>query len=219
MVARIKTYAVVASFALVTNASAFAQERMLPPPQTLPPAAPVTESPPCGMAGETVMRKQVLLVPEESATTLPRINLREVDLCREKRTRLEIDWKEEKRTCTEMVLKEKTVEQEVTCMTVKPEKVVDPATGQACTVYKQVPEVQKIAIKTYEVVPEVREYLVRYPCLKPVENEVLIKKLEIDRITIPAVEHRLRAVVTPCVIPIPARACPSAHCATDQINK
>jgi|SRR6516162_553869 hypothetical protein len=177
-------------------ATAHAQEKI----ERLPSVAAPTVGPDssCAATEKTICTKKVYLIPEQCATTLPRMALREVEVCKEKRTILQLDWREEKFECTEMELKENTAEQEVTCLTVKEEKTTDPATGATCTVYKQVPETVRVKISTFELVPVQRQYVVRIPLLKSEERDVVVKKLEVDRSTIPAVATRYRAETIPC---------------------
>lgn len=195
--------------AALTGGLARSQEPASRLPETLPPPTPAACPAPCVPTVEkTFHRRNVILIPEQSATTLPQLTLRPVEVCREKKTTLEIDWREEKRTCTELVLKPREIEQEVVCTTVKPETTVDPCTGKPCTVYKQVPEVQKVKITVFDAVPEEREYVVRFPCLKPVDNEVVVKQLVLDATTIPAICTRFRAADTSCEIKVQVPACP-----------
>src|SRR5262249_48882474 len=150
------------------------------------------------------MRK-VYLVEEQAATTLPDFKLRDVECG--KGTCLELDWREEKRVCTELVLKPREIEQEVTCLTVQPVTTIDPCTGHPCTVHQQVPVVKKVKLTVYDAVPEEKEYVVKIPCLKPVD--VVVKRLAVDWTTEPAIEKRLRAVTVPCEIKVRVPAWPT----------
>jgi hypothetical protein len=158
----------------------------------------------------TIHRKKVFILETQTATTLPKLTLRDVDVCREKKTTVEVDWRVEKHTCKEHEIRSRQVEQEVTCTEVVPETTTDPATGKSCTVYKQVPVVKKVMVTVQEAVPVDREYLVKFPCLRRTEREMQVKKLEVDRTTIPAIEKKLHAVVAPCEITVQKNVCPFA---------
>jgi hypothetical protein len=71
---------------------------------------------------------------------------------------------------------------------------------------------KRVKITVYDVVPEQREYIVRTPCLKPVEEDVVVKKLAVDKITIPAIEKRLEAIPTDCEIKVPMVSAPPQPC-------
>jgi hypothetical protein len=174
-----------------------------PPTQSAPLACPSPCIPP---VEKTLSSYKLFLQDHEAATTIPRLTIREVEICKEKQHSLELAWHEEKFTCTEMTFKEREVEQEVTCLTVQPETTVDPHTGQPCTVYKQVPVVKKVTVKVFEPVPKEKEYVVRYPYVKPRETDVVVKQLAIDHITIPGIENTLSVIPVPCearvVVPV-----------------
>ena len=157
---------------------------------------------------KTISRREVYLVEEQAACTLPALTPREVELARTKEASLEVAWHEAPFVCTELTLKPREVDQEVVCTTVAPVTKVDLATGQACTVYEQVPVVKKVRVTVYDVVPEERAYLVRTPYLKPVEKCVIVKGLTVDATTEPAVEKRLRVITVPCEAKVVMPACP-----------
>jgi hypothetical protein len=147
------------------------------------------------------------LQDHEAATTIPRLAVREYEVCRERQPGLELDWHEEKFTCTEIRFDKREVEQEVVCLEVQPETTVDPCTGKPCTVYKQVPVVKKVKVAVFEPVPQQKEYIVRYPLIKPTDKEVLVKKLAVDCISTPGIEKMLSVIPVPCeakvVVPVP----------------
>lgn len=178
------------------------------PPPAAAPQAIEAAAPCCPTVEKTICTRKVYLFPEQTATTLPRLTLRPVEVCREKQTALQIDWKESRYVCTELTVEPVVSVQEVVCMTVKPETTIDPCTGKPCTVYKQVPEVKKVQITTMKAVPREKEYIVRVPCLKPVERDVVVQKLAVDATTIPAVTTRLHAVTVPCEAKVQVPACP-----------
>ncbi len=191
--------------AALTGGAARGQEvpRKLPE-EAPPPAAPQpVEAPPCCATVEkTICTRKVHLLEEQTADTLPRRPLREVEVSREKQTTLQIDWKETRYVCTELTVEPVVSVQEVVCMTVKPETAIDPCTGKPCTVYKQVPEVKKVQVTVMKAVPHEKAYLLRVPCLKPVERDVVVQKLAVDATTIPAVTTRLHAVTVPCEVKV-----------------
>jgi hypothetical protein len=145
----------------------------------------------------------VLLVERQSATTLPKIDVREVEVCRERP--IDLEWKEEKRVITVLSVKPRQCEELVTCMTSHPETTVDPCTGQCCTVYKQVPVTKKVTITVYDTVPEQKTVIVRVPCLKP-GKEMVVKKLVLDETTVPAICKRYELLESNNTVPAPV--CP-----------
>jgi hypothetical protein len=171
-----------------------------PDPSCLP---PVVE--------KTLSSYKLFLQEHQAATTIPRMLLRDYEVCREKLPSLELAWHEEKFTCTEITFEEKQVEQEVTCIAVEPETKVDPATGQSCTVYKQVPIVKKVVVTVFSPVSKEKTYIARYPYVKPVERDVLVKKLAVDCITVPGIEKTLSVAPVPCehkvLLPLPPVVC------------
>jgi hypothetical protein len=191
-------------------------------PQTLPPAdlppprmptpdqAPGRPAPPpcaCPLGVKTIPYGQVLLIPQERATTLPRWGLREVEVGRGPGGPV-LSFHEERQVVTELQLQPCEVEQQVTCMESKPQTVTDPCTGQCRTTYVSCPVVKTVKVKVYQAVPVHREVVVRVPVLKP-GPEVVLKKLELDMTTVPAVETTYRALTTPGAITVTAPACPA----------
>jgi hypothetical protein len=175
-----------------------------------PPAAAPAQPEKCADFRDlTICTRNVFLREEQSATTLSNRTLRDVEAGPEKLFSFDLEWKEQKFTCTEMTLKPRVSEQEVTCCKVEPVKTTDPVTGKTCTVYQQVPDVQKVTVTTYEFEPVEKEYIVRVPCLKKVETDAVIKMLAVDCTTVPAIEKRLHATIVPCEVHVKVPACPS----------
>jgi hypothetical protein len=179
-----------------------------------PPEAP--PAPPCGpMIEKNVCVPRVTLVPEEQAITVPRLQLNEVEVGRD-RLGCVLDFHEEKRCITEMVLKPRVEEQQV-CTTKLVEETCLDCNGHPHKVIKQVPETVTVKVTKYDVVPEQREVIVRVPVLKP-GPEVRIKKLEVHEYSVPAIERRFHAVFTdnqvqvqvpvPCPTPCAGGMCP-----------
>jgi len=71
---------------------------------------------------------------------------------------------------------------------------------------------KKVKITVYEAVPVTKEYIVRTPCLNPVEEDVIVKKLAVDFTTIPAIEKRLTVLTTDCEMKYPAPVPPPPPC-------
>ena len=176
------------------------------PAPALPELAGVTTGivkSPCNSCERSLTVNKLTLVPEEKAITIPKMALREVEVCRDKITKLELTFAEEKRTVTEMVLKPRVEAQQVVVMTLKEETVVDPVTCKPCKVMKQCPVVQTVKVTVYDTVPEERTVLVRVPCLKPVEQEVSIRKLVVDETTVAAILRQYHYLLVPTELPIP----------------
>jgi hypothetical protein len=146
----------------------------------------------------------VLLVPKEKATTVPDWKLREVEVDRIKVGPV-LDFVEEKRFVTEMTLKSHEVDQLVTVTESRPVTVTEPCTGKCRTEYKPFDVVKTVKVKVYDVVPVQREVVIRVPVLKA-GPEAVIKRMQLDKTTAPAVERRYDAVTTPTVntVKVPA---------------
>jgi hypothetical protein len=200
---------------LLAPAALAAQEQTPQAPSGPPASCAASCAPP---VVKTIRQQQINIVEEQCATTKPDLVLREVTTTHRKCDR-EIDWHEDVQCCTELELKPRQVEQQVTCMTVKTFKTVDPCTGCCKTECRQVPEVQTVTVTTYDLVPVTKQYKVRTPYLKPVDTVVQVKTLALDAITVPAIEKRLRAVPTTCelnvVVPPPCMAPPP--CASPEV--
>jgi hypothetical protein len=201
---------------------------VLPPPlppsvETPPtPVPPVVESSPAGMhAGpgcappvveKTVPLTQILLVPRERAICIPDWKLRDVELGRKPAGPV-LDFREEKQIVTELKLQEREEEQQVTCMESKPVTVTEPC-GKCRTEYHPCPVVKTVKVKVYCTVPVQREVVVRVPVLKP-GGELVVKGLALDKTTVPAIERRFEAAITPnelkVLIPVPS-CLPEPHC-------
>jgi hypothetical protein len=175
----------------------------IPPPKDLtPPAAPALPPEACAPGcGRTICQPRYSLMEVQSATTLPRFNIREETIGTERG--LAVDYVEERRTVTELVMKPHEVEQQVTCMTAQPCTVTDPCTGECHTEYHQVPVCKTVKITVFEAVPTPREVVVRVPYLKP-GPEFVHKRLAVDAVTIPAIEKRLQLLTVPNEIAVPA---------------
>lgn len=175
---------------------------ILAPP--LPADPPTVERPYC--------HTDVLLVPKEKATTAPNWKLRDVEIDRV-RTGPVLDFVEEKRFVIVMNLHSREVEQVVTVTESHPVTVTDPSTGKCRTEYQPREVVKTVKVKVHEVVPVQREVVIRVPVLKP-GPEAVIQRIQLEKTTVPAIEHRFDAVTTPSAnkvaLPLPhvAPACP-----------
>jgi hypothetical protein len=199
--------------------AAYAQEPIPVPPQPTPPEPIVVAPPalqavttgiiksPCNSCEHSVTVNKLTLVPEETAVAIPRMALREVEVGRDVVTKMELTFHEERQTITEMVLKPRVVEQQVVVMTLKEETVVDPITCKPCKVMKQCPVVQTVKVTVYDTVPEERAVMVRVACLKPVEQQVAIKKLVVDETTVAAICRKYHYLLVPSELPIPRCPC------------
>jgi hypothetical protein len=150
----------------------------------------------------------VLLVPHETATTLPDWKLRAVEVGRIPEG-WSLDFREEKQIVTELRLEPHQVEEKVVCNESKPVTVTDPCTGHCHTEYHSCSVVKTVKVTVYETVPIQREVVVRVPTLKP-GGELAVKKLALDPLDVPALERRFHAVTThnelKVVVPVPLPA-------------
>jgi hypothetical protein len=199
-------YLFAALIASTLTTTVTADEKPLPL-ERLPPARPATppalpEPPAEALPVEKVIcTTQIILREHQSATTLPQLNLREVEAGRGCRTELNIGWLEKKRVCTELELRPRETIEEVTCLTSQPITVTD-CNGCPHTEYQQVPVVKKVRVIVFEPFPVERHYLVKVPYAKPIEVNTLIKKLVPEETTVPAIRRTYEALTTHCEIPV-----------------
>ncbi len=136
----------------------------------------------------------VLLVPKEKATTVPDWKLREIEINRVP-TGPALEFVEEKRYVTELTLQAREVEQQVVVIDSRPVTVTCPKTGKCYTEYQPYEGVKTVKVKVQEVVPVQREIVLRVPVLKP-GPEAVVKRLQLDKTTAPAIEHRFDGLAT-----------------------
>jgi hypothetical protein len=160
------------------------------------------------MCDKTYTGLKVHLVEEQTLEERPAAALHEV-IARIPTCDLQVDYREEKRTATVMVLKPREEEQPVTVMTLAPETVIDPCTGCAHTEYKQVPVCKTVKVTVYDRVPETRTYTVKVPVLRPVPGEVQIQHYLVDLSPRPAVVSHYKAVELPADTHYQIPVCPS----------
>jgi hypothetical protein len=152
------------------------------------------------------------LLQEQELKVVPHAALHEV-LTRSPIMDVEIEYREEKRPCTVMVLKPRWEERTVTTMTAVPEVTTDPGTGCLHIEYKQVPQCKTVQVQVFDQVPETREYVVKVPVLRSVEKQALYRSFVLDTTPRPAVVGTLKLIAIPNDITIPAPPCPTP-CAT-----
>jgi hypothetical protein len=183
-----------------------------PPPSPGPPPLPPLTSGviqgPGGCSEKLIAVPRLTLVPEETAIAVPKMTLREVEVGRDKVTKLDLSFREEKHKVTEIILKPRLVEQQVCVMTMKEETTTDPVTGKSCAVRKACPVVQTVKVTVYDTEPVEREVIVRVPCLKPVDQEVSIRKLVVDETSEAAILRRYHAILMPNELHVPIPPCP-----------
>jgi hypothetical protein len=190
-----------------------------PPPAVLLGLPPLTSGViqgPCGCGEKTIWVPRLTLVPEETAIAVPKMALREIEVARDKVTKTELNFRDERHKVTEVVLKPRVCEQQVVVMTLKPETTTDPVTGRSCTVQKQVPVTQTVKVTVYDTECVEREVVVRVPCLKQVEQDVAIKKLVVDHTSEAAILRRYHSVLIPNEIRVLMPCCP--FCPPDEVE-
>ena len=116
---------------------------------------------------------------------------------------LVVEFREEKQTVTEMVLKSRECEQGVIVNTTREVTTADPVTGKPCTHVVCQPESRIVKVLVYDLVPETRDVIVRVPCLKTVDRVVLVKRLCAYPTTQAVIETRLRAEFTTNELTVP----------------
>ena len=142
------------------------------------------------------------LVPEQHATTVPKLNLREVATTVPTMD-LKIDFKEEKRTVVVTSLKPREEDRVVTSTTLVPETHIDPCTHCQTITYKPVCQTKTVKVTVMDRVQETREVIVKVPILTPVESAVVVKQLTVDVTTVPAVATTFKLVTIPGKVSVP----------------
>ena len=174
-------------------------------PKDLPPATSETPPPPalpegCAPPCRTISVPGFYLQEIQCATTLPRMLLRD-ELVGVQCGGPVLDFIEQRQTVTVLEMRPHPAEQEVTCLASQPVTTVD-SCGKCCTVYQQVPVVKKVAITVFEPVSVQKEVIVRVPVLKP-GKDLLVRRLAVDAVTIPAIESRFNLLTVPNEVAVP----------------
>jgi hypothetical protein len=151
----------------------------------------------------TVNITKVHLVPEQHATTLPVLKLREVATTVPTMD-LKIDFREEKRIVLVTTLKPREEERVVTSTTMVPETHIDPCTHCQTITYKPVCLSKVVKVTVMDSVQEPREVIVKVPVLTPVESAVVVKQLTVDVTTVPAIATTYKAHIIPSTVTVPA---------------
>jgi hypothetical protein len=161
----------------------------------------------------TIDTTKIYLVPEQHATTVPRLNLREVATTVPTMD-LKIDFKEEKRTVCVTALKPREEERVITSTTMVPETHIDPHTHCQTITYKPVCRTKTVKVTVMDCVQETREVIVKVPILTPVESSIVVKQFALDVATAPAVATTYRVVTMPgtVTVPVPPRPCLTPSC-------
>src|SRR5262245_312323 len=154
----------------------------------------------------TVDTTKVYLVPEQHATTVPSVKLREVATT-VPTMGLKIDFKEEKRTVVVTSLKPRQEDRVVTSTTMVPETHIDACTHCQTTTYRPVCVTKTVKVTVMEPVQETKEVIVRVPILTPVERSVVVRQMTLDVTTVPAVATTYKLVTVPgtASVPVPPR--------------
>jgi hypothetical protein len=146
---------------------------------------------------------QVYLVPQQHATTLPSLKVREVNTT-VPTMGLKIDFKEEKRTVCVTSVKPREEERVVTSTTMVPETYIDPHTHCEATRYTPVCLTKTVKVTVMDCVQETKEVIVKVPVLTPVESSVVVTRLALDVSTVPAVANTYKLVIMPSKLSVPA---------------
>jgi hypothetical protein len=157
-----------------------AQEKAAPVPEQLPPIVEIQSVPGVHGCDCPAPPWKALWVEREVPlqTLVPREVIRE-----EKQKTLEVLYREEKRTFTEVVIKPREIQRQVTHCRMQPVTVTDPCTGHCTTVMQPVTEVKQVKETIYEAAPEKKEVTVRVPYLKEVDVLVPAKTLLLEQRT------------------------------------
>ena len=160
-------------------------------------------APDCAPSCErTLDNTKVHLVPEQHATTVPHLNLREVATTVPTMD-LKIDYKEEKCSVVVTSLKPREEDRVVTSTTLVPETHIDPCTHCQTITYRPVCQTKTVKVTVMDCVQETREVIVKVPILTPVESAVVVKQLTVDVTTVPAVATTFKLVTIPGTVSVP----------------
>jgi hypothetical protein len=204
----------------VLTLSASAQEGVRPPepipPPTVkegpPPPPPDLLPPPCGPTVDKCLKvPQALIVEDQNAVAIPKLQLRDVELGRG-RYCVELDFRQEKQTITVMELKPRIEKQSVCVTKLVPQTVLDEC-GKPCTKMCEIPDVQVVDVTKYDVVPVQREVVVTVPVLKP-GREFQVIGLALDHYTAAGIETRLHLEEHSNEVHVAVPACPVPDCPT-----
>jgi hypothetical protein len=160
---------VVAAVALSAAMTARAQEGDKPPPEggaeELPKPQPVPDTP--GIAAPGCPNVKILWY--ERMKVVPLLTPRE-EIVFEKYKTLDVVYKEEKKTVTDVVMKSRQVEELRPCTTMVPVQVTDPVTGHCSTVMEPHTEMKPRTVTIWYAEPTKREVAVMVPYVKEVED-------------------------------------------------
>jgi hypothetical protein len=195
-------------------AACFGEAPQLPPPiEALPPYPPPLPTPlpdgvlpppaadcPCPppLRERVAHLTQGLLVPHETAVTVPDWKLRDVEVGR--LPDLKLDFVEQQHIVTETKLEVREVEQQVVCRESKPVQVADPCTGHCHTEWVPCDVVKTVKVKVYEPVCIPQVVVVRVPVITPGPDR-LVKRVILDEATAPAIERTFDLILNPHKIP------------------
>jgi len=165
----------------------------------------------CAPCERHLRHTEVKIYETQELVTVPEINIKEI-VTKVPVKGVEVKYKEEKRSITIMVEKEREEERLVTSTTCIPETTIDPCTGCSITTYKHVPVCKTVKIKVWDVVPETKEYTVQVPVLECVDREIQVLQLTATATSAAATCTKLNAAITNTDVTIPAAPCPAIGC-------
>ena len=160
----------------------FAQEVIPPPekqpekqPEKLPPLAPM--EPGCDHA-----HPGIKILWMERQVPIQVLRAREF-IVPQKRPTLVVDFREEKRVVTEIVMKPREVTREIPFTTMKPCTEVCPETGHCTTVLKPCTEMRLVKDVVFYPTPVERPIIIRVPFVKEIEEIVPAKTTILEYVT------------------------------------
>lgn len=174
---------------------------------------------PCDHCGRQISIPKLTLYDREQETTVTKLHLKE-NVSREVIDKVEVEYREEIRVVTEMVLQERAEPRDVVTYRTEEITTICPDTGKPVIKLQQVPCVKTVLVKVYDKVPRERLVKVRVPCLKTVPQEVDVKKLCVHDTQEAAICRKLdiaiqpNHVTAPCcpLVPFPPRPCVGENC-------
>src|SRR5262249_10223691 len=161
------------------------------PPVVVPPAFPLGGG--CASCAPALITRHIsvpkaILIERQRAVAMPVLRLREVEVGRDVIQKMELSFNEQRQVITVLELKPRKVNQEVGVTEMKECQEIDPTCGNLIKVMKPVQVTKVVEITEFDKVEVSKEVLVRTPVIKTVPQEVIIRKLVVDEISVPAIE-------------------------------
>lgn len=191
-----------------------AQEKPISKPELLP-APTESSAQPCPTCEKKYTTYKLHWLERDGAPA-PVLKLKELTN-QEPVCTYELDWREEQRIKTEIVLKPREIVKEVTTCTMEPKTVIDPVTGCRSVEWKPVTETKLVKDIVFDACPEDKIYTVKFPYLKNVDKIYTYKKFYLEHDLEKRVEKY--GVLVPIEVTEKVPQCQQPPCSTAVPNK